>query len=216
MKKSSDSDQLLSLTDILPDRRTLMGPGPSNVHPRVLNSTAQPTVGHLDPTFQKLMEEIKKGLKYIFQTNNALTFPVSAPGSAGMEMCFANLVEKGDKVIVARNGVFGGRMLENINRFGGVAIDVSFDWGTEIDPDCVEQILKQHPDAKILAFVHAETSTGVLSDAKALCKLAQTYNCLTIVDAVTSVGGVPVMVDEWGIDAIYSGTQILPPGPVTR
>ena len=201
------NDLLPALTDILPDRRTLMGPGPSNVHPRVLNATAHTTVGHLDPTFQTLMEEIKRGLRYAFQTSNALTFPVSAPGSAGMETCFANLVEPGDKVIVARNGVFGARMIENVTRFGGTAIDVPFDWGTAVDPNRIEEVLKAHPDAKILAFVHAETSTGVLSDAQTLCSLAQAHDCLTIVDAVTSVGGVPVMVDDWGIDAVYTGTQ---------
>ena len=203
------------LTDILPNPRTLMGPGPSNVHPRVLGAMAQPTVGHLDPTFQRLMEEIKQGLRYAFQTKNALTFPVSAPGSAGMEMCFANLMEAGDKVIVARNGVFGGRMLENVTRFGGIPVDIAFDWGTAIDPNRIEQALKDHPDAKILAFVHAETSTGVLSDAESLCALAQAHDCLTIVDAVTSLGGVPVKVDDWGIDAVYSGSQkclSCPPG----
>ncbi len=192
-----------------------MGPGPSNVHPRVLGAMAQPTVGHLDPSFQQLMEEIKQGLRYAFQTKNALTFPVSAPGSAGMEMCFANLMEAGDKVIVARNGVFGARMLENVTRFGGIPVDIAFDWGTAIDLNRIEQVLKDHPDAKILAFVHAETSTGVLSDAESLCALAQAHNCLTIVDAVTSLGGVPVKVDDWGIDAIYSGSQkclSCPPG----
>lgn len=209
------ANALPPLTDILPNPRTLMGPGPSNVHPRVLGAMAQPTVGHLDPTFQQLMEEIKQGLRYAFQTKNALTFPVSAPGSAGMEMCFANLMEAGDKVIVARNGVFGGRMLENVTRFGGVPVDISFDWGTAIDPNRIEQALKDHPDAKILAFVHAETSTGVLSDAESLCALAQAHDCLTIVDAVTSLGGVPVKVDDWGIDAVYSGSQkclSCPPG----
>ncbi|NOZ67604.1 MAG: alanine--glyoxylate aminotransferase family protein [Alphaproteobacteria bacterium] len=211
----SHGNILPPLTDILPDPRTLMGPGPSNVHPRVLGAMAQPTVGHLDPTFQQLMEEIKQGLRYAFQTKNALTFPVSAPGSAGMEMCFANLMEAGDKVIVARNGVFGARMLENVTRFGGIPVDISFGWGTAIDPNRIEQALKDHPDAKILAFVHAETSTGVLSDAESLCALAQAHDCLTIVDAVTSLGGVPVKVDDWGIDAVYSGSQkclSCPPG----
>ncbi len=211
----SHGNILPPLTDILPDPRTLMGPGPSNVHPRVLGAMAQPTVGHLDPTFQQLMEEIKQGLRYAFQTKNALTFPVSAPGSAGMEMCFANLMEAGDKVIVARNGVFGARMLENVTRFGGIPVDIAFDLGTAIDPNRIEQALKDHPDARILAFVHAETSTGVLSDAESLCALAQAHDCLTIVDAVTSLGGVPVKVDDWGIDAVYSGSQkclSCPPG----
>jgi alanine-glyoxylate transaminase/serine-glyoxylate transaminase/serine-pyruvate transaminase len=133
--------------------------------------------------------------------------PVSAPGSAGMETCFANLVEPNDKVIVCINGVFGMRMKENITRLGGEAIVVEDDWGHAVSTDKVEQALKDNPEAKILAFVHAETSTGAQSDAKTLCKLAHQYDCITIVDAVTSLGGTELRVDEWEIDAIYSGTQ---------
>ncbi len=203
-----------------PPLRTLMGPGPSDVHPRVLAAIAKPTIGHLDPAFQDLMEDIKSGLRYAFQTENSLTFPVSAPGSAGMEACFVNLVEPGDKVIIAQNGVFGVRMKENVVRCGGTAIVVEHDWGTAIDLQRVEGALKESPDTKVLAFVHAETSTGVLSDAQALCALAQQHDCLSIVDAVTSLGGVNVEVDSWGADAVYSGTQkclSCPPGisPVT-
>jgi len=215
MTTRRNSREMPSLWQIAPEARTLMGPGPSDVHPRVLAATARPTIGHLDPEFQAVMEALKDGLRYAFQTDNALTYPVSAPGSAGMETCFANLVEPGDKVIIARNGVFGARMIENAKRFGGDVIDVSFDWGQPIDPSAVEDALKQHSDAKILAFVHAETSTGVQSDAASLCALAQKYDCLSIVDAVTSLGGIPVLVDEWGIDAIYSGSQkclSCPPG----
>jgi len=190
-----------------PPIRTLMGPGPSDIHPRVLSAMARPTIGHLDPAFVGMMDEIKELLKYAFQTENALTMPVSAPGSAGMETCFVNLVEPGDKVIVCINGVFGGRMKENIERFGGEAIVVEDEWGTAVTPSKVEDACKANPDAKIVAFVHAETSTGALSDAKTICKIAQDHNCLTIVDAVTSLGGVELKVDEWGIDAIYSGTQ---------
>lgn len=190
-----------------PPIRTLMGPGPSDIHPRVLSAMARPTIGHLDPAFVSMMDEIKELLKYAFQTENALTMPVSAPGSAGMETCFVNLVEPGDKVIVCINGVFGGRMKENIERFGGEAIVVEDEWGTAVTPSKVEDACKAHPDAKIVAFVHAETSTGARSDAKTICKIAQDHNCLTIVDAVTSLGGVELKVDEWGIDAIYSGTQ---------
>ncbi|BCN92287.1 serine--pyruvate aminotransferase [Thiomicrorhabdus immobilis] len=190
-----------------PPIRTLMGPGPSDIHPRVLAAMARPTIGHLDPAFVGMMDEIKELLKYAFQTENALTMPVSAPGSAGMETCFVNLVEPGDKVIVCINGVFGGRMKENIERFGGEAIVVEDEWGTAVTPSKVEDACKAHPDAKIVAFVHAETSTGALSDAKTICKIAQDHDCLTIVDAVTSLGGVELKVDEWGIDAIYSGTQ---------
>ncbi len=190
-----------------PPIRTLMGPGPSDVHPRILSALARPTIGHLDPEFVRMMDEIKTMLKYAFQTKNELTMPVSAPGSAGMETCFANLVEKGDKVVICINGVFGMRMQENVERMGGTAVIVSDEWGTAVSINKVEAALKEHPDAVLVAFVHAETSTGASSNVKALCDLAHKYDCLTIVDAVTSLGGSPLYVDDWGIDAIYSGTQ---------
>ena len=191
----------------VPPLRTLMGPGPSDVHPRVLAAMARPTIGHLDPEFVRLMDDIKRLLQYVMQTENQLTIPVSAPGSAGMETCFINLVEPGDKVIVCRNGVFGGRMKENVERAGGVAVMVEDEWGKPVDPDKLADALKANPDARLVAFVHAETSTGVQSDAQTLVKLAREHDCLTIVDAVTSLAGTPVKVDEWGIDALYSGTQ---------
>lgn len=190
-----------------PPIRILMGPGPSDVPPRILSALARPTIGHLDPEFVKMMDEVKGLLQYAFQTKNELTIAISAPGSAGMECCFVNLVEASDKVIVCQNGVFGGRMKENVERLGATAIMVEDEWGTAIDVAKVEQALKDNPDTKILAFVHAETSTGACSDTKALCALAHQYNCLTIVDAVTSLGGSELKVDEWGVDAIYSGTQ---------
>ncbi|MEA1888796.1 MAG: alanine--glyoxylate aminotransferase family protein [Pseudomonadota bacterium] len=190
-----------------PPVRTLMGPGPSDVSPRILEALSRPTIGHLDPAFVAMMEEMKGMLRYAFRTENQLTMPVSAPGSAGMETCFANLVEPGDKVIVCQNGVFGGRMKENVERCGGTAVMVQDDWGSAVDPARLEAALNENPDAVLVAFVHAETSTGALSDAKTLCEIAHKHDCLTIVDAVTSLGGVPVLVDEWNIDAIYSGTQ---------
>ncbi|MES9957413.1 MAG: alanine--glyoxylate aminotransferase family protein [Sedimenticola sp.] len=190
-----------------PPVRTLMGPGPSDVNPRILEALSRPTIGHLDPAFVGMMEEVKELLQYAFQTENSLTMPVSAPGSAGMETCFANLVEPGDKVIVCQNGVFGGRMKENVERCGGEAVMVQDAWGSAVDPQKLEDALKANPDAKVVAFVHAETSTGAQSDAKTLVELAHKHDCLTIVDTVTSLGGTPVLVDEWGIDAIYSGTQ---------
>lgn len=190
-----------------PPQRTLMGPGPSDVSSRVLGALARPTIGHLDPMFLKLMDEIKQLLQFAFQTENALTLPVSAPGSAGMEACFVNLVSPGDKVIVCQNGVFGGRMKENVERCGGIAVMVEDAWGEPVSVDKVEAAFDDHPDAAILAFVHAETSTGVHSDVKALCALAANKGALSIVDAVTSVGGIEVSVDEWGVDAMYSGTQ---------
>ncbi|MFT6898045.1 MAG: alanine-glyoxylate transaminase/serine-glyoxylate transaminase/serine-pyruvate transaminase [Paraglaciecola sp.] len=191
----------------IPPVRTLMGPGPSDVDPRILNALARPTVGHLDPSFIHLMDEIKTLLQYAFQTKNQLTMPVSAPGSAGMESVFVNLVEPGDKVIVCQNGVFGGRMQQNVQRCGGQAIMVQDTWGEPTDVNKLEQTLKAHPDAKIVAFVHAETSTGVRNDAQGLCALAKQYDCLTVVDAVTSLGGIELDVDGWQIDAVYSGTQ---------
>lgn len=190
-----------------PPRRILMGPGPSDVHPQVLAAQARPTVGHLDPLFLAMMDELKQLLQYAFQTSNAMTIAVSAPGSAGMETCFVNLVEPGEKVIICRNGVFGDRMRQNVERCGGIAVCVDNAWGEPVSPANVEQALRAHPDARFLAFVHAETSTGALSDARTLCALARQYDCLSIVDAVTSLGGVELRVDEWGIDAIYAGSQ---------
>lgn len=190
-----------------PPQRKLMGPGPSDVNPRVLEALSRPTLGHLDPLFIGMMDELKSLLRYAFQTTNEVTLPISAPGSAGMECCFVNLVEPGDKVIVCINGAFGGRMKENVVRCGGEAIIVEDPWGRAVDPAKVEAALKENPDASILAFVHAETSTGALSDAKTLASLAHQYDCLTIVDAVTSLAGVPLKVDEWELDAVYSGTQ---------
>ncbi|MCW9024495.1 MAG: alanine--glyoxylate aminotransferase family protein [Gammaproteobacteria bacterium] len=197
----------MSITSFNPPVRTLMGPGPSDVHPRITSAMARPTIGHLDPMFVGMMDEVKQMLQYAFKTENKLTIPVSAPGSAGMETCFVNLVEPGDKVIVCQNGVFGGRMKENVERCGGVPVMVEDDWGKPVDPARLEEALKANPDAKVVAFVHAETSTGAQSDAKTLCELAHKHDCLTIVDAVTSLGGSELRVDDWGIDAIYSGTQ---------
>lgn len=190
-----------------PPRRVLMGPGPSDVSPRVLGAMARPTIGHLDPEFVTLMDEIKGLLQYAFQTNNTLTLPVSAPGSAGMEACFVNLLRPGDKVIVCQNGVFGARMKENVERCGATAIMVEDEWGDTVSVAKVERALEEHADASILAFVHAETSTGAFSDAQALCKLATSRGVLTIVDTVTSLGGIELDVDGWGADAVYSGTQ---------
>lgn len=190
-----------------PPARTLMGPGPSDVNPRILEALSRPTIGHLDPVFIQLMNEIKEMLQFAFRTSNALTLPVSAPGSAGMEACFVNLVSPGDTVVVAQNGVFGGRMKENVERCGATAVMVADDWGKPVDPQKVEDALRANPEATVLAFVHAETSTGARSDAATLCRLAREHDCLSIMDAVTSLGGIDVDVDGWGADAVYSGTQ---------
>ncbi len=197
----------MSYKSFVPPIRTLMGPGPSDVHPRILSAMAKPTIGHLDPEFIRMMDEVKQLLQYAFQTQNQLTLPVSAPGSAGMETCFVNLVEPNDKVVICNNGAFGGRMKENVLRLGAEPIMIDYDWGHAIDPAQLEDTLKKHPDATTVAFVHAETSTGVQADAKSLVKIAHQHDCLTIVDAVTSLGGSALKVDEWEIDAIYSGSQ---------
>ena len=190
-----------------PPERTLMGPGPSDVNPRIYQALARPTIGHLDPEFIRLMDEIKALLQYAFQTKNELTLPISAPGSAGMEACFVNLIEPADSVIVCQNGVFGGRMKENVERLGAKAVMVEDTWGSPISLDKVRAAIAANPDAKALAFVHAETSTGVQSDAQALCELAQNSSMLSIVDTVTGLAGIEVSVDAWGADAVYSGTQ---------
>ncbi|MBV7316793.1 alanine--glyoxylate aminotransferase family protein [Shewanella sp. NIFS-20-20] len=190
-----------------PPRRILMGPGPSDIYPQVLAAQSKPTVGHLDPLFVGMMDELKTLIQYAFQTTNEMTVAISAPGSAGMEACFVNLVEPGDKVIVCRNGVFGERMRQNVVRIGATAVVVDNAWGEPVNVADVEAALVAHPEAKFVAFVHAETSTGALSDAKAICEVAKSHDCLTIVDAVTSLGGSELRVDEWGIDAIYSGSQ---------
>lgn len=195
------------LRSFQPPVRTLMGPGPSDVPPRVLAALARPTVGHLDPAFVGMMDELKELLRYTFQTRNELTFPVSAPGSVGMETCVVNLVSPGDTVVVCINGVFGQRLAENVRRAGGVPVIVEDPWGEPVDPAKVEDTFKAHPEASLLAFVHAETSTGALSDAAALATIARRFGALTLMDCVTSLGGVPVLLDEWGIDAAYSGSQ---------
>lgn len=198
-----------------PPARLLLGPGPSPVPRRILDALARPTIGHLDPAFIGMMDEVKALLRYAFRTENAVTLPVSAPGSAGMEAAFVNLVEPGDTVIVCRNGVFGGRMRENVVRLGATAVMVDDPFGSPVDPGKVEAALKANPGARALAFVHAETSTGAMSDAAVLCRLAREHGALSLVDAVTSLGGIPVEVDAWGADAIYSGSQkclAAPPG----
>lgn len=190
-----------------PPQRTLLGPGPSDVSPRVLEAMARPTIGHLDPLFVAMMDELKELLQYAFRTQNALTLPVSAPGSAGMETAFVNLVEAGDQVVVCQNGVFGGRMKENVERCGAIPVMVEDAWGRPVDPNRLEDTLKAHPEVRTIAFVQAETSTGVESDSRTLVEIAHRYDCLAIVDTVTALGGTPVEVDEWGIDAVYAGSQ---------
>ena len=203
-----------------PPERLLLGPGPSNVAENVRLAMAQVTIGHLDPAFIGMMDELKALLQYAFQTTNSATFAISAPGSAGMECCIVNLLEPGDTAVICVNGVFGKRMVENVERCGAKCVVVSDEWGEQVDLDKLEQALRSHSEAKLVGFVHAETSTGVRSDAEAIAALAKKYNCLAVMDCVTSLGGIEVAVDKWQIDAAYSGTQkclSAPPGlsPVT-
>ena len=197
-----------------PPRRILMGPGPSDVSPRVLAALSRPTVGHLDPAFQDLMEEIKAALARLFNAPDHACVPLPAPGTAGMEAALMNLLEPGDRAVIAVNGVFGGRMVDMAGRAGAEVVRVDAPWGEPVDVAAVEAALASGP-AKVLAFVHAETSTGVRSDAAALCALARRQGALSIVDCVTSLGGVPVDVAGWDADVLYSGTQkclSAPPG----
>ncbi|GEA52463.1 alanine--glyoxylate aminotransferase [Vibrio inusitatus NBRC 102082] len=195
------------MRSFIPPHRTLMGPGPSDISPQVLQALSRPTIGHLDPLFIRMMDELKLLLKYAFQTENEFTIALSAPGSAGMEACIVNLIEVGEKVIVCRNGVFGERMRQNVERCGGIAIVVDDEWGSPVSAHKLQNAVEEHPDAVAVAFVHAETSTGALSDAEALSTIARSKDMLVIVDAVTSLGGVPLKVDEWKLDAVYSGSQ---------
>ncbi|MDO8704880.1 MAG: aminotransferase class V-fold PLP-dependent enzyme, partial [Sulfuricaulis sp.] len=204
----------MSYTSFNPPVRTLMGPGPSDVHPRVLTAMARPTIGHLDPAFIAMMEEIKALLQYAFQTSNALTIPISAPASAGMEACFVNLIEPGEKVIVCVNGVFGGRMADVCGRYGGEVVTVTAPWGQPIDPEDVRKAIGSK-GAKLVGIIHAETSTGVLQPMEEISEITHDAGALLVMDCVTSLGGHPVKTDEWQVDVAYSGTQkclSIPPG----
>lgn len=206
-------------TDLNPPIRTLLGPGPSNVHPRVLRAMATPLVGHLDPAFLQVMDETKQLLKFVFQTENNLTIPLSGTGSAGMEASLFNLIEEGDEVLVAVNGYFGERMCQMVPRCGGQVRRIEAPWGQVFDPDQVEDAL-QEGAVRLVAIVHAETSTGVLQPLEEISEIVHRYGALLLVDAVTSLGGVELKVDQWDIDACYSGTQkclSCPPGlsPIT-
>ena len=183
-----------------------MGPGPSDVHPRVLQAMALPLIGHLDPEFVGIMDAIKAMAQLTFQTKNHLTFVVSAPGSAGMETCLVNLLEPGDEAVICVHGVFGGRMADIAERCGATVTRVEAPWGSAIDPQQIKEAVKNRKP-KLVAIVHAETSTGVLQPLDEISKIVHDAEALFVVDAVTSYCGTALKVDEWGIDAIYSGTQ---------
>jgi alanine-glyoxylate transaminase/serine-glyoxylate transaminase/serine-pyruvate transaminase len=198
-----------------PPSRFLMGPGPSDAHPRVLQAMARPLIGHLDPAFVGMMDEVKRMVQQTFLTENELTFVVSAPGTAGMETCLVNLLEPGDEAIICINGVFGGRMAEIAARCGATVHRIDTPWGEVTSPDQLKTALNACPKPKIVALVHAETSTGACQPIPEISALAHDAGALLVVDAVTSYCGVELRVDEWGIDAVYTGTQkclSAPPG----
>jgi alanine-glyoxylate transaminase/serine-glyoxylate transaminase/serine-pyruvate transaminase len=190
-----------------PPQRILLGPGPSDVPARVLGALGAPTIGHLDPLYLRLMDETRGLLQAVFRTRNPLTLAVPGTGSAGMEACFANLLEPGDEVLIGINGVFGGRMREMAERQGATVHAIEAPWGRIIEPDAVKSGLAAHPRAKLVAVVHAETSTGAHQPLPEIAGLVHGAGALLVVDTVTSLGGHEVDVDGWGIDACYSGTQ---------
>jgi alanine-glyoxylate transaminase / serine-glyoxylate transaminase / serine-pyruvate transaminase len=200
-------------------RRLLLGPGPSNVHPRVLRAMAQPLVGHLDPAFLAVLDEVQEGLRRLFGTSNRLTLPLSATGSAGMEACLVNLLERGDEAVVGVAGVFGERMAEVARRAGARVTTVESEPGTPLDPAAMaEAIARAKP--RVVSFVHAETSTGVCQPVEPIARAAREAGALVVLDCVTSLAGMPLAIDAWGVDAAYSGTQkclSCPPGlsPIT-
>ncbi len=203
-------------TDLLTtlSKTLLMGPGPSCVPDQVYSALAKDTIGHLDSRFIAIMDEIKKRLQTLLQTQNKLTIPISGTGSAGMETCFVNLIEAGDPVLILKNGVFGMRMVDLAERLRADVDVLEFEWGTPVIVDAVKKKLAQK-FYKILAVVHAETSTGVMNPVEEISRLLEGSNSLFLVDCVTSLGGIPVKTDEWKVDAIYSGTQkclSCPPG----
>jgi alanine-glyoxylate transaminase/serine-glyoxylate transaminase/serine-pyruvate transaminase len=202
------------LSQLNPASRVLLGPGPSDVHPRILTAMATPLLGHLDPQFLEIMNETQELLRKTFRTANRLTFPVSGTGSAGMETCVVNLIEPGDRMVVCVNGVFGQRMSDVAQRAGSAVTTLERPWGDVFELDQLRATL-QKVRPKVLGIVHAETSTGAWQPAEELGKLCHEFDTLLLLDTVTSLGGVPVEVDAWGVDAVYSGTQkclSCPPG----
>jgi alanine-glyoxylate transaminase/serine-glyoxylate transaminase/serine-pyruvate transaminase len=205
----------ISYQQLNPPSRILLGPGPSNVHPRVQAAMLAPMIGHLDPYFVSIMDDTCKLLRTVFKTKNDLTFPISGTGSAGMEASFDNFVEPGEVVIIGSTGYFGDRMIENARRAGAQVVPVTADWGKIIEPEAIEKALKSQKKVKMVGVVHAETSTGALQPLQEIAKLCKQYGALFLVDTVTSLGGHDVALDDWGIDICYSGTQkclSCPPG----
>ena len=203
-----------------PPERLLLGPGPSPVHPRVLAAQARPIVGHLDPWFLAVADQLAAMLRTVFRTENQLTYAVSGTGSAGMETAVVNVVEPGDTVVVGVNGVFGGRIADTARRAGAEVVALEEPWGRIVPPDRVAAALDSHPDAKLVALVHAETSTGAHQPLEEIGALLRDTETLLLVDSVTGLGGIALETDAWGLDIVYSGTQkclSVPPGlaPIT-
>ncbi|NMA54312.1 MAG: alanine--glyoxylate aminotransferase family protein [Firmicutes bacterium] len=201
--------------ELAPTERILLGAGPSGVDSRVLRAMSTPLLGHLDPEFIEIMDDTRDLLRYVFQTENTMTLPMSGTGSAGMDTVLSNLLEPKAKAIVAYCGVFGQRMVDIAKRTGAEVEVVQSEWGHIIEPEQVEAAFKKMPTAQVLAFVHAETSTGIMQPVKDIVKIAHDHGAVVAMDCVTSLGGAPVLLDQWGIDAAYSGTQkciSCPPG----
>jgi len=210
----------VSYSDLQPPFRVLLGPGPSNVHPRVQRAMVAPLVGHMDPYFFTIMDDIIDLMRFLFQTKNKLAFPISGAGSAGMETGFCNILEPGDVAVIGVNGFFAERMAQIAQRFGAEVVRVNAEWGKIIEPEAIEAVLKAQKKVKLLALAQGETSTGVLQPLTEASRLAKQYETLFLVDAVASLGGQEMAVDDWGIDICYSGSQkciSCPPGlaPIT-
>ena len=202
------------ISKLTTEEKLLMGPGPSNIHPETSLAMSKPILGHLDPDFLRILDENQEMLRYVFQTKNTLTLPISATGSAGMETCILNLVEPGDTVLIAINGVFGARMKDVAERSGAKVETLTADWGSVFSLEEIEEGLKKF-SPKVFGIVHAETSTGAQQPMEGLGALVHKYDCLLLLDCVTSLGGTKVLIDEWEVDAVYSGTQkclSAPPG----
>ncbi len=200
--------------DLNTPERILLGPGPSMVHPRVLRAMAHPLLGHLDPQFIALMNEVQALLRHVFQTENEMTLPVSGTGSASMESTVANLLEPGDSILIGVNGYFGERLCDMAGRYGAEVHRLERPWGEVFDPDEIDAALRQKP-AKVVALIHAETSTGALQPMDGMAEVIHKHGSLFLIDCVTSLGGIPVEIDGWDVDMAYSGTQkclSCPPG----
>jgi len=195
------------MNELQPPQKVLLGPGPSTVHPRVLQALSLPVMGHLDPTFFQVMDDVCEMLRMVFHTTNSMTVPISSTGTGAMETACANIIEPGDLMLVCRNGYFGIRLADIAERCGASVHVMDTPWGKAVDPQMLKDELKKHPGLKAVGVVHAETSTGVLSDMKELVDVIHEPGALAIVDAVTSLGGHEVRMDDWGIDVCYSATQ---------